>query len=239
MKNKRMYFLSAIAAVVVAFISISCVNNSTSNAGSGSEQPIASFKNISVGGCWDIFVSNAPTTTIKMEGAQEDIDKIEVEVKDETLHINLKKEFDNCGSNVKIYVSATQLENISMAGSGLIKLDGKFTNSTSMNFSIAGSGNIEGEVSSPDIDADIAGSGEIILSGDTKQLDVDIAGSGNFSGQSFSADYVDADIAGSGDVYINAVSKLTVEIAGSGNVYYTGDPDIKRKIAGSGDLIKN
>jgi hypothetical protein len=236
MKSKIFYATTAVCIIATATISLSFRNNTISTS---ANQALDNFKNISVGGCWDVFVTNGSTSEIRMEGDQAEIDKIDATVKNGTLYISLKKNNMDCKGGVKIYVSTSELHRVDLGGSGNIKLESKFTNSESMDFNVAGSGSIEGEVSSPDIDAEIAGSGNIKLTGDTKSLDIDIAGSGNFNGDGLACNNSDIDISGSGEAHVKVDTRLDVEIAGSGDVYYTGEPTITKSIAGSGRVRKN
>lgn len=238
MKNKTVYFTTAICTLAIAIISLSCTNKAVSSS-TPAGQTLDNFKNISVGGCWDVFVTNAATSEIRMEGDQAEIDKIDATVKNGTLYISMKKNDMDCKGSVKIYISTSELHRVDLGGSGNIKLESKFTNSESMDFSVAGSGSIEGEISSPDVDAEIAGSGNIKLTGDTKSLDIDIAGSGNFNGDGLACNNSDIDISGSGEAHVKVDTKLDVEIAGSGDVYYSGEPTITKSIAGSGKVRKN
>ncbi len=236
MKIRKIYAPMAIGLIAIAIISLSFKNYTIATS---PNQDLPAFKNISVGGCWDVFVSNTGSSGLRMEGDQTEIDKIVTEVKNGTLYITLKKNNMNCNGKVNIYVTTNELHRVDLGGSGNIKLESKFSNSESMDFSVAGSGNIEGEISTPDVDAEIAGSGTIKLWGDTQSLDIDIAGSGNFNGDGLASNNSDIDISGSGEAHVRVASKLDVEIAGSGDVYYSGEPVVTKNIAGSGNVRKN
>ncbi len=141
-------------------------------------------------------------------------------------------------SDVTLYVSMENIEEINLSGSGEVIGEGEFETGD-LSISISGSGNMNLNASANYITTTISGSGRINLEGNAEKMKARISGSGNVKADNFIVDIVDASISGSGDVYITAKEEITAHISGSGNVYYNGDP--KRKDAhasGSGKIRK-
>lgn len=84
----------------------------------------------------------------------------------------------------------------------------------------------------------IDGSGDIEADGQTEQLDAVLNGSGNLGLQKLKAGQVDVLINGSGDASVVAEKSLTARINGSGDITYYGDPEfVHRDINGSGSIF--
>ncbi|HSK14209.1 MAG TPA: head GIN domain-containing protein [Phnomibacter sp.] len=135
--------------------------------------------------------------------------------------------------NIEVYM--TRVAKIELAGSGDIVSQSVLEHPDRLEVTIAGSGDANIDVKSPEIKSSIAGSGKIIIRGKTRDLNLRIAGSGDFLGEELMCETAELSIAGSGNARVFASVDLNVKIAGSGNVYYAGAPqNIKRSIAGAG-----
>ena len=124
---------------------------------------------------------------------------------------------------------------------------------------INGSGDVDSEVSSDDLEVgidgsgelsmnaidassvsiEISGSGDVELEGRTDELTVSIDGSADVDTERLDAARVSVDIDGSGDVSVAASDTLDVSISGSASVRYTGSPDVTEDISGSGDVSRD
>ncbi|AUC79690.1 DUF2807 domain-containing protein [Nonlabens sp. MB-3u-79] len=178
--------------------------------------------------------------TITVEAESNIMEHLEVEVKGDRLEIGIEDGYNiNTRKGIQVRVPVKNISSLSMAGSGDIRSLVKLK-SRSMHISIAGSGDIDVEVTSEKLRVSIAGSGDVKLSGRTEHLDASVAGSGDISAFNLKANNVDASIAGSGDVsvYCNG-GELQASIIGSGDLRYKGTTSkIKKSIMGSGDITK-
>ncbi|MFI5173138.1 MAG: head GIN domain-containing protein [Chitinophagales bacterium] len=200
---------------------------------------VGEFKTLTVEGCMDVVFTQGPATEARFEGDERLIDNIVFEKKGDELIVKFKDKKAECSStkSVKIYLSSPAVENINLAGSGDITSTNEINNNVSFAIDLAGSGNIDIDLSASSLSADIAGSGNITVDGRTNKVDIDIAGSGDFMGNKFVVSEAEIDIAGSGNAYINTSGNISASIAGSGDVLYTGNPaKIKKDIAGSGKV---
>jgi hypothetical protein len=139
---------------------------------------------------------------------------------------------------ITIYITTPEINGLSISGSGDILSDETIKTKT-LDLSVSGSGNIKlMALSAERVKSAISGSGNIILAGKdaAQDLSIAISGSGSLKALDYSADDVSVKVSGSGNVDIEAVKNLYVRIAGSGNVTYKGKPLIDQSIAGSGKV---
>ncbi|REG85975.1 head GIN domain-containing protein [Winogradskyella sediminis] len=192
---------------------------------------------ISAAGAMDFKLIEGTEGEISIKGDSNLISYIVTEVKQNTLHIKIKKGYNiKPSQTIVITIPYESISAISLAGSGDITNTGTIK-TTTFKVALAGSGDIDLNVSAEEIESKIAGSGDIELKGITTQLSTVVAGSGDFDGDALKSTNVMAKISGSGDINVHCNGELTVKIAGSGDVKYSGQPTKKNtSISGSGSV---
>ena len=87
------------------------------------------------------------------------------------------------------------------------------------------------------LSANLAGSGDLNANGTSQQVDISLAGSGDIDLTKLKARQAKVKLAGSGDIKVHASESVDVSIAGSGDVEVWGKPArVNRKVVGSGDI---
>ncbi len=204
-----------------------------------SDRNINRADNIKLAGSFDVEITQGPTTSVRVEADDNFQSYIITRVEGGALVIKTKNNVSfKSEHEIKIYITTNKLERLVLAGSGNIVGKGKFTGSEKLKLQIAGTGDIELEVNTPEIEAEIAGNGSIKLKGETKKETISIAGVGDFFAEDLKAEDVKVKIAGSGDVKVFADVSLDISIAGVGSVFYKGAASVKQKVSGNGDIKK-
>ncbi|MDP3312506.1 head GIN domain-containing protein [Lutibacter sp.] len=200
---------------------------------------ITDFNKISVAGSFDVKLFKGTDRVITINTDENLMDYIITEVNDGSLKIKTKEGYViNSNKKITITIPIDIIEKVSLAGSGNI-----FTTDvisvTDLKLNLAGSGNMNLNVSAKKIATTIAGSGNINLNGNSDHFSCNIAGSGNLNAPDFIASIATIEIAGNGDVKIMVTNEIHASIAGSGNIIYAGNPKIvKTKSIGSGSIRK-
>ncbi|VAV98690.1 hypothetical protein MNBD_ALPHA02-2174, partial [hydrothermal vent metagenome] len=212
------------------------------------------FSKIKVYAPVDVDVAVGKKQSFSMEGRSEDLAKLVIEVRDNSLIIKKRKHSGRI-KKVKITVALADLTKFIINGSS----DAKIRNVDSKEFKLAinGSGNVvfggksaeleveingSGNVASKSFDArqvsaEINGSGDISLAGKCDNLKISISGSGDFSGRGLTCSKVKARISGSGDVTVYASDEIKVRTSGSSDVdVYGGPKSIENRSSGSSDF---
>jgi hypothetical protein len=220
---------------------------------------LGSFVGIAYALPHDVEFVQTSVPYIELDGDEEAIERVVIEVEDQTLHVKSKKDtswgWGRRNHDLKVEIGYDTLEAISMAGSG----DGRATSIVADDFRvrIAGSAGLEidgletdgltvavagsGEVDITDLDAEsvstsIAGSGNVTITGKTQTQSVAISGSGDHDARDLQSNVASASIRGSGDVVVWANDELDAAVMGSGDIDYYGDAKVSSRIMGSGDL---
>jgi len=192
----------------------------------------------------NVHLQQGDQTNLEIVAKSSTLEQLLTEVKDGELIIRFpnKNYFwnDFNPGEITIYITTQEVDRLAVSGSGDIVAEDEI-NAKKLELSVSGSGNIKlKDLTAEQVKTIISGSGNISLAGKNpaEDLSATISGSGNLKAIGFNADDVNVKISGSGSVNIQANKNLNVRVSGSGNVNYKGNPMIDSSISGSGK-VKN
>jgi hypothetical protein len=169
-------------------------------------------------------------------------DYLEIEVHDEDLRLCKPEKHKKVGlraTQFVIDVTAPNLENINLAGSGTFNALSPL-NAEKMEVNVAGSGDIvlKQTVTVQEIELNVAGSGDLVCNElIANKLDVNVAGSGDIKVANGTVSKAEAGVAGSGDIVLTCdIENLDANIAGSGDIKARVSGKLTYGIFGSGDI---
>jgi hypothetical protein len=257
--NKRLFI--PVSILIVALLISSCNFNIVVGSGkvTSETRQVDEFSAVNLEGIGDVIITQADTTSVRIEAESDLIPYFETTVKGDTLVIGLKDEFFGFSIRptkpVKFYVSTPDLKAVTLAGSGNIvtsdvkadafkasllgsgNIDNDTLTAASLDINLAGSGNITfGKVTADNITSVIAGSGNIRLGGMVTDQTARIVGSGDYRASELSSKTANIKVTGSGNSQVSVSDTLDVSILGSGDVNYHGSPKLNTSIAGSGHV---
>ena len=177
---------------------------------------------------------------LELHAQQNILDEIETVVINNELRIRFRNPDTKVRSHegINIYVSAPDIRNMEIAGSGMLEVSGPFT-PANLGLSIEGSGSIHvRDISTTVINTNISGSGNINISNGFANASVlRIEGSGYTDVSGVQVKEADARISGSGTIRLYATETLQARINGSGTIFYKGSPTVNSSVSGSGSVI--
>lgn len=242
--------LSGLMAIMVLFSMTACAQITGSKNYITKKVNIGAFQGIKLMGSPDvIYTQREGAPSVEIYGSDNIVPLIETYVEEGYLIIKYKKntQIRNSGK-LEVRVTAPAINQLSVSGSGDVKLTNGITTPKDLSISIAGSGDIEGgkikcnnlsvkisgsgDINLTGIDAGraevrIAGSGNIDVAGNCTDLEYSVSGSGDINGANLKARNVAAHISGSGDIKCHATESLKGGVSGSGAVGYKGSPRIE------------
>lgn len=197
------------------------------------------FTSVSFGVSGDLILQQGTSFKVVVEGDEELLDAIEIDVRDNRLVIRKPNWRKARNKRLTAWVTMPEIEGASVAGSGDISNKGSLE-CDNLKLRVSGSGQIEiDNLSADDIDIGISGSGSISLDGEgADMVNISISGSGGVNAENFRVDRIDVGISGSGKCRVWAEESIRARISGSGNIYYKGEPNIDSKSSGSGSIRK-
>lgn len=234
-------FITTIAALLATAALSACDADVSDEAGSGLKAgkafQLGDFSAVQLAGPFDATITTGGKPAVTIEGPQEIVDRLIVEVKDGELSIRTPRGARlRTNQPVKIRVSAPQLTAATIAGAGDIAID-KLAGGGNFDGTIAGAGSLDlGEVSLGSLKVSIAGSGEVTGSGTAASANHSISGSGSIRLADVATRDVEVSIMGSGDIEVQASQTADVSIMGSGDVRVTGGAKCEVTKMGSGNV---
>ena len=198
------------------------------------ERSHSNFDRISFNISGDLYITQGDNYSVRLEGSDKDLEKIDTKVENNSLIIKTKHN-SSLRDDVKIYVTLPELKAMNLAGSGDVYAKNKIS-ASGLELSISGSGDVTfNELIANDVELSIAGSGDMMIKGKAEEsLEMSIAGSGDIDAVQFEAKSVEVSISGSGSATVFATDNLETNIVGSGSVRYKGNPLVNANAVGSG-----
>ena len=202
---------------------------------------IKGVKELSFGIPGNLYLKQGKSERFEIECDDDIFDDIEFERRGNKLIITKENYRWGSGwknSEVKIYMTAKELEKISVSGSGSLESEDQWV-TENLSLSISGSGDMKIGIKSKKLELRISGSGSAYLNGDVEEATAKISGSGKAKAADLTVANFKASISGSGSCYVTVTDEIKASISGSGSVYYSGNPDkVQSNSSGSGKIRK-
>lgn len=236
MKLKSIIVTAIFAAIVVFPFTNTFASLTSSNAVKETRN-LPEFTSIELICSADLFITQGNTQEVVVEADGELMSHFFTEVENGTLRVYIKNYRKNIHT-AKVYVTVSNLENVSIVGSGDMTFKDVFK-TNDFKIKIVGSGDLIAPLDAKNVIVSIAGSGDVKLSGIRGSLQIDVGGSGDTYAKDLTLTNCELSVAGSGDVVLEgSTAKFIVSIAGSGDIQGENlkAVDVQAKIAGSGDV---
>jgi hypothetical protein len=199
-----------------------------------------SFSAVRLVGPFDLVLTQAPTTTLYVEGDPAQVRRVTAHVEGDVLVVGEQKKgflnFETSHRTARVLLSTPKLSRISTSGSGDVfatswKTDGP------LDVALSGSGDLKIEsLVAQKLVVSISGSSDVMVGGTVEAQHINIAGSGDYDAGELKSATASISIAGSGDATLWVAQALSISIAGSGDVKYYGTPTISQSVVGSGNV---
>jgi hypothetical protein len=227
MKSK---ILGLVSFISICIIATSCALNAQQRISSKTFH-VSAFEAIESNSVANIHFFQGPSTSLRAEGYKDLIDRLNVNVKNGKLIIEMPKNtFKN--NNLKnkkldIYISSPTLNLIEMEGVGNFLFE-KVFNAPKLEIVSNGVGNLKADnLNCGHIFICSHGVGNIDLAGKAKNMTISSDGVGNIKAKKLVAQHASVNLSGVGNVAFNCSELMDVELSGVGNAIYYGNPKIK------------
>ena len=194
------------------------------------------FQGVELAMAGHVEVRTGGDDTLTIEGDDNIVPLIDTVVENGVLVIRpTKKNIQLSGRKVRIVVQARDVNNLGVAGSGL--LEAKRVRADKLTLEVAGSGTLDiGGIEAKTVEVGVAGSGRVRATGTTQKAEISIAGSGKADTSRLAAQQAAVSVSGSGQAVLTARQSINANVTGSGDVGYYGDAQLTKAIAGSGTV---
>lgn len=178
---------------------------------------VGDFRRIRIECSIDLECEIGNTTQLSVTSDDNLLPFIRTEVEGDTLVIELEDGSYDFETDTLVRVVTPGFEGLAINGSADANLRG---------------------LDSSQLQLSVSGSGDVTAQGRTDRLGVSISGSGDMHLYDLQAREAKVQISGSGDVEVWAIEKLVASVSGSGDIQYTGSPRTELNVSGSGSIIQ-
>lgn len=241
MMKKSIFILGVLLLFISPSISAQINNYDVMN--------IVDYHSISVNSAYTVYVKQSNKEEVRVEATKDVYDITEITVKEGVLHIDIEKDDSKTSKSIwqkiddiklmptlNVYVSIKDVQKLSVNGSGKLITENSIA-ADYLDLLVAGTGSMEVDVKTKNIDAKLAGPGKLAIKGYTNNLVVENSGAGSIEAFNFEAQNANASLYGLGSVKINVSNKLDAKIYGSGDMLVRGaTKEIIKKEYGSGKV---
>lgn len=197
------------------------------------------YDGISVSGSFKVTLVSGNEGKINITGDENLLEYVVTEVESGNLKIKMRKNFNISSTRrVEVTIPVEQIESLIMSGSGSITATTEIKASTFTTVQ-SGSGMINLNINTRNLESTLSGSGHLTLSGVTENFEITLSGSGKIDSRKMNSDNVSAQVSGSGNINITTSQSIKAIVSGSGQIHYSGNPkNIQEKVSGSGGIYK-
>ena len=235
--NSKKILMKKTFLALLAMISLHA-GYSQSSDNNRENRSVPAFHGVGVSGGIDLYITSGPAS-VSVSAANSNIrNHMVTEVINGILQIHLEKNWrpDESNPKMKVYVSATGLDQLAASGGGDIYIEKELTAGT-LHVSLSGGGNMEGKLTADHLNINQSGGSNVKLTGNVKDLNVEASGGGNLEGYQLITDYASIHSSGGSNAEITVNKELRVVASGGSDVYYKGTATVKEiKSSGGGSV---
>ncbi|MDR3117865.1 MAG: DUF2807 domain-containing protein [Mediterranea sp.] len=199
---------------------------------------ISDFDKLDLATIADVYYTQSTdsSTSLQIYGSDNLVELVNVDVKDNTLFLNMKKK-NIKKADLKINIVSPSLQRIKLRGVGNFHIEGKIE-ATGLIIRNEGVGNIKiNDISCRELDLRAEGVGNIHIRGKAEKANLVSHGVGNIDAANLESKSVTATSSGVGNISCHATQSIDAKVDGIGNISYKGNPADKRlKKSGIGSI---
>ena len=203
------------------------------------EYDVEGFDSIAFAGFGELDIEQGATESLTVRAAEAYVDILEVEVRGDTLHIDLEPDFP---WNLLPFAEAPRFELV-VRDLNALELDGAASvtagpiDADALELDLAGAGDIDfSDVTAEELAVDVAGAGDVEISGEVDEQMVSLSGAGRYSAGDLESMSCEVTLSGAGDATVWAEEELTIELSGAGSIEYYGEPVVSQDVGGVGEV---
>ncbi|MFO7369680.1 MAG: head GIN domain-containing protein [Bacteroidales bacterium] len=236
MKENMKKKTGLLAVSIATYLLVSCTSNVITGQMVKESRDLPSFEGVSLAFSGNVYITQGSPQRVEIEADKNTLEIIETRIENNVLVLKYKNGQWRDLGKVTVHITMPGISTLTIAGSGdmICKSPVKVQD---LELSVSGSGSLKMDhLTFHEIDAAVSGSGSISLigNGDPGELDARITGSGSLNAGELSVGEAVVNITGSGSATVFVVKELETNITGSGSVYYKGNPIINANAVGSG-----
>ncbi len=239
MKPLKHKFL--LTTVLFAFLlNTGCINEVNTLKGDGNlttmNHDIGYFNKLDLRGMFNVILKEGKEESLVIETDDNLHQHINIEIKNNVLHINSDRDIMLRPSKMDIRITYTDLENLSSGGA--CNLTGKTTiRAESFTLDISGAAAGELNFETENLETNVSGASSITLTGYANSHKVTLSGASKLMAKNLNTEKTLINLSGAGAANIYATQLLDASLSGVGSIKYEGNPKTRlTNVSGIGSI---
>ncbi|MEO8286613.1 MAG: head GIN domain-containing protein [Chloroflexota bacterium] len=238
----RRFAVVGIALAIAATLSSCTIGGLTVIEGSGNKvtqtKTVSGFNNIQLSGIGKLIVKQTGSESFSMEGDDNILSKIKVEVSGSTLNIAMEEGTSANPKTPLVYnITVKNIKTVGLSGAGSIEAND--INTTTLDATISGAGNgTINNLTADTLKITLSGAGDFTVSGTVTTQNVTISGAGSYNAGSLESQGATVTTSGAGSATVRVRDNLNANVSGVGNISYYGNPNVQQTKSGVGSITK-
>ena len=191
----------------------------------------------------EVFLSQGDTCSVKMEGSEEFLQKIQTEIENDLLTITFSSDVNDWSSlhwvtrehRIRYFITVKTLSQLKLAGAASIKSEKLTGDKLAIDHSGAGEIVLKG-LRYDELDVHVGGLGEVRLEGEARLQLVDLSGAGSYKAEDLKSQEANVALSGAGSARVWVEGELNANLSGAGSIKYKGDPQVEKTSTGLGSI---
>ncbi|RYY86113.1 MAG: DUF2807 domain-containing protein [Chitinophagaceae bacterium] len=140
--------------------------------------------------------------------------------------------------NLKAYVSARMIDQLSASGGSDVIVDGTLS-APSLKLDLSGGSDFKGKIAIQGaVEAGLSGGSDANITGTAASLKVSVSGGSDFNGQGLTVETCSADASGGSDVDVTVNREIKATASGGSDIYYRGSATLAESHKSGGSDIR-
>lgn len=199
------------------------------------------FNKIDIKNAFFVTVKYAPQYKVSVKGAQDDIDDLKIEVKNNRLSVEYDQRFNLKKIRrykMEIAIETPDLKAIDCASASNTEISG-FETLDGLDAEISGASSLRIDAKIKTLAAGISGASDLKLKKDVETIDAQLSGASTLDGFPAFSKYVYLELSGASKAEVYATETLNVDASGASKVTYKGSPKITEDLSGGSKILKD
>ncbi|GGH74943.1 head GIN domain-containing protein [Phaeocystidibacter marisrubri] len=198
---------------------------------------VSTFNRLEVSGAYRVFIRQGPTQEVVAIGSEDAIDGLKVEVSNGQLEISTRGFLNTSNSDVRLFITVTQLKSISISGAVSLEAKNRIDGSD-LDIEASGAADMDLKVDMSNVKVSASGAAEINLEGRARSCQIELSGSSSLDAEEWLVSRMSIEISGASSADVHAIETLEVEASGASSVTYRGNPTVDSDISYASSLTK-
>ncbi len=201
---------------------------------------LANFNGLSLGSAFKINVTNSKNFKVLVKGKKEDLDDLQVYIKNSTLIAKYKTKWSlwsRSRKSVEFLIEMPTITNIDLSGASQSKISG-FDDLNKLNIELSGASQAYIDVFAADVNLELSGASTLKLIGRANKMNADLTGASSMDAGNFPLKNMTIDASGASNAKVSVSETLNVEASGAATIRYLSKPKNIHKNTSGGSNVQ-